>query len=259
MKNLSKIGATQFGEGLFGNDRKEEKNRDAKGTGCGESDEENNQEEATGTDDERASSESLRSAGKGSVARSDRIIDPNDSLNQEGSLNGSLDDHEFNKRNFAEMKDDRAIVKIAAINDKYKLVERPRFLFSFDTTTWESKFATSVFRKHFSTELCTYLTKVCFDLLMSQALVYAIWKTDRIDINILVALGVLILRILDTMLLFFRKVKKPRAIPYQLFFFVVTFGTIIMIGPMVFNLVFRESLEVTFAILMMLAFLTRSF
>ena len=61
------------------------------------------------------------------------------------------------------------------------------------------------------------------------------------------------------MLLFFRKVKKPRAIPYQLFFFVVTFGTIIMIGPMVFNLVFRESLEVTFAILMMLAFLTRSF
>ena len=38
------------------------------------------------------------------------------------------------------MKDDRQIVKIAALNDKYKLVERPRFLAFFDTVTWESKF-----------------------------------------------------------------------------------------------------------------------
>jgi len=98
----------------------------------------------------------------------------------DGSLNGSLDDVELHKRNFADMKDDRQIVKIAATNDKFKLVERPRFLFSFDTTTWENKFATSVFRKHFTTELCTYITKAIFDLFLGQALVYSMYKQDQI-------------------------------------------------------------------------------
>lgn len=157
------------------------------------------------------------------------------------------------------MKDDRAIVKIAATNDKYKLVERPRFLFSFDTMTWESKFATSVFRKHFQTELCTFLTKAVFDLLLSQALVYAYYKNSRIEINILVALGVILWKVLDTMVLFMRRVKKPRGIIYQAFLFCVSFIFIILIGPLVKNLVFRESLEATYAMYMMLAFLTRSF
>ena len=94
----------------------------------------------------------------------------------EDSDNGSFDDIEQQKHNFTNLKDDRQIVKIAATNDKYKLVERPRFLFSFDTTTWENKFATSVFRKHFNTELCTFLTKAVFDLFLSQALVYAMYK-----------------------------------------------------------------------------------
>ena len=68
LKNLSKIGGVPFDrENLFGN---EYKSRGAKG-GQGDSDEEKNNEEATGTDDERASSESMRSAG----ARSERILD----------------------------------------------------------------------------------------------------------------------------------------------------------------------------------------
>ena len=45
------------------------------------------------------------------------------------SLNGSLEDVTFNRRNFSDYQDDRKIVKLAALNDKYKLVERPRFLF----------------------------------------------------------------------------------------------------------------------------------
>ena len=111
----------------------------------------------------------IAESNKSDVERSDRIVDANDSINMDdydGSLNGSIDDVELHKRNFADMKDDRQIVKIAATNDKFKLVERPRFLFSFDTTTWENKFATSVFRKHFKTELCTYITKAIFDLFL---------------------------------------------------------------------------------------------
>lgn len=157
------------------------------------------------------------------------------------------------------MKDDRQIVKIAATNDKYKLVERPRFLFSFDTVTWESKFATSVFRKHYKTELCTYLTKAVFDVLLSQALVYSKFAGKRIDINFGVAFCIIAIKILETLVLYFRKVKKPRGVYYQMMSFMLSFVMIILIGPLIFNLVFRESLEVTFAITMMLAFLTRSF
>mmetsp|Transcript_34053 Transcript_34053/g.44958 ORF Transcript_34053/g.44958 Transcript_34053/m.44958 type:complete len:155 (+) Transcript_34053:2682-3146(+) len=114
-----------------------------------------------------------RSGGQGSVALSEQMINANDSYNQDDSLNGSVDEVEFQKRNFSDMQDDRQIVKIAAINDKYKLVERPRFLSSFNTTTWESKFATSVFRKHFRTEICTFITKGIFDLMLAESLVYS--------------------------------------------------------------------------------------
>ena len=55
-------------------------------------------------------------------------------------MNGSIEDVNFNRRNFADYQDDRKIVKMAALNDKYKLVERPRFLFSFENTIWEGKF-----------------------------------------------------------------------------------------------------------------------
>ena len=51
--------------------------------------------------------------------QSDHVVDQNESMNLDGSLNRSLDDDEFNKHNFAGMKDDKSIVKIAATNDKY--------------------------------------------------------------------------------------------------------------------------------------------
>ena len=82
----------------------------------------------------------------------------------------------FNQRNFSDYQDDRKIVKLAALNDKYKLVERPRFLFSFENTTWENKFATWVFRKHFRTELFTYVMKSVFDIAILEAAIFANWK-----------------------------------------------------------------------------------
>lgn len=145
--------------------------------------EQNSEEELDQEEIQDSLEHQIAESGKSDVERSDRIVDANDSFNMDdydGSLNGSIDDVELHKRNFADMKDDRQIVKIAATNDKFKLVERPRFLFSFDTTTWENKFATSVFRKHFTTELCTYITKAIFDLFLGQALVYSIYKQDQI-------------------------------------------------------------------------------
>ena len=56
----------------------------------------------------------------------------------------------FDKRTYEELKDDKTIVKIAAMNDKYKLVERPKFLMNFDTREWEARYAATMFRKHYN-------------------------------------------------------------------------------------------------------------
>lgn len=61
-----------------------------------------------------------------------------------------FDGNEFDKRVFEDLRDDRAIVKKAAQNDKYKLVERPKFLMNFETREWEGRYAATQFRKHFS-------------------------------------------------------------------------------------------------------------
>lgn len=158
------------------------------------------------------------------------------------------------------MQDDRHIVKIAALNDKYKLVERPRFLSSFDTITWENKFATSVFRKHFRTEICTFITKGIFDTLLAEATVYSFYLTENV-FGYYFLVGILMGLLISAAIavLFCRQRKKPRCIPIQLIAFVFSFSTMLLIGPMVQSLIFREALEVTFAVYMMLAFLTRSF
>ena len=96
-------------------------------------------------------------------------------------------------------------------------------------------------------------------MLLAQAFVYSMYKNERLDLNILTGIIVIVIKVLDTLVLFMRKQKKPRGIAYQAMNFVISFGFIIGIGPLVQNLVYRESLEVTFAMYMMLAFLTRSF
>lgn len=95
--------------------------------------------------------------------------------------------------------------------------------------------------------------------MLSQALVYSIYKTDHYEKNFLAAAVVVVVHTATVAFFFFRNNKKPRLICCQLFYFVASFSMMLLIGPLIFNLVFRESLEVTFATYMMLAFLTRSF
>jgi len=70
---------------------------------------------------------------------------------------------------------------------------------------------------------------------------------------------VILVKTLECFALFCRKVKKPRYIAWQFLSFLGSFAIIIIIGPMFLNFVYREAIEVTFAMYMMLAFLTRSF
>lgn len=200
----------------------------------------------------------MESIGNNSVNRSEQII--NESYQDDNnSLDGSLEDVNFNGRNFNDYQDDRKIVQIAALNDKYKLVERPRFLLQFDNTTWESKFGAWVFRKHFQTELANYIMKAVFDFVLAQAAIIQKYGKDRYEINILAGIGMIILKTVESLALFGRKIKKPRYIAWQFVSFVGSFAVIIIIGPVVYNFIYREAIEVTFAMYMMLAFLTRSF
>lgn len=73
-----------------------------------------------------------------------------DSDEENTSMANAYDIGDFDKRIFEDLRDDRAIVKKAALNDKYKLVERPKFLMSFETREWEGRYAAVQFRKHFS-------------------------------------------------------------------------------------------------------------
>ena len=170
-------------------------------------------DEVKASDDESSRLDSEHSPDKGSIARSEHLLNANDSFNQEQSLDdGSDDETVFSKRNFSDMQDDRQIVKIAAINDKYKLVERPRFLVSFDTMTWESKFATSVFRKHFKTEICTFIAKGILDLLLAEAVVFSVHGEVSIGIYFIVAVCFIVYFSLATAFLFCRKRRKPRCV-----------------------------------------------
>lgn len=64
-------------------------------------------EDMKASDDESSRLNSERSGGKGSIARSERMFNQNDSFNQDQSLDGSDDETVFSKRNFSEMQDDR--------------------------------------------------------------------------------------------------------------------------------------------------------
>lgn len=79
------------------------------------------------------------------------------------------------------------------------------------------------------------------------------------EFNILIGFGIVIIKTIECFALFGRKVKKPRYVIWQFINFLGSFAIIIFIGPVINNFIYREAIEVTFAMYMMLAFLTRAF
>ena len=79
--------------------------------------------------------ETFRSIDEGGPMTSDRMSSvQNDTEREQKSINDDSfeDDVSGNILKTNELKDDKAIVKSAAQNDRYNLVERPRFLISFE-------------------------------------------------------------------------------------------------------------------------------
>ena len=78
-----------------------------------------------------------------------------------------------------ELKDDKQIVKQAAQNEKYNLVERPRFLFSFDLRDQENSFLHSLLRQNYSLEVFQLVSKLILDIVIVEALVYTYVGNDK--------------------------------------------------------------------------------
>ena len=94
---------------------------------------------------------------------------------------------------FSELKDDKQIVKSAAQNERYNLVERPKFLFSFDLKEQEYRFYASLLQDNASTEIFQQISKIVFDLVVTEALCWMILGEDEIYIYIIVFFAVLLL------------------------------------------------------------------
>ena len=58
-----------------------------------------------------------------------------------------------------ELKDDKQIVKSAALNEMYNLVERPRFLVTFELKDQENAFLHSLLKENYSLEVFQLVSK----------------------------------------------------------------------------------------------------
>ena len=77
-----------------------------------------------------------------------------------------------------ELKDDKQIVKSAALNEIYNLIERPRFLVSFELKDQENAFLHSLLKENYSLEVFQLVSKYLIDLIIIECLVYTFFGSD---------------------------------------------------------------------------------
>ena len=83
-----------------------------------------------------------------------------------------------------ELKDDKQIVKSAALNERYNLVERPRFLTSFELKDQEQVFLHSLLKQNYSLEVFQLVSKSIIDLIIIECLVYSYFGSESYYIYI---------------------------------------------------------------------------
>lgn len=81
--------------------------------------------------------------------------------------------------------------------------------------------------------------------------------SDKIHLNVIAGVAVFSIKVIDTFILFFRKVKRPRGVPYQILNFMVSAALILSIGPLAFKAYGRGALDLTYLAELMLIFGTQ--
>jgi len=112
-------------------------------------------------------------------SRNDDSVTLNDEEFDHQSIDDSLEDQNIGG-NIVKMgdlnKDDKLIVKRLAENERYNLVERPRFLFSFDLNEQEKMFFAFLLTQNFSSELFHNIAKALFDVVIVEFLCWEFLK-----------------------------------------------------------------------------------
>ena len=135
----------------------------------------------------------------------DEFINEFNSDNEDSSYEG-LNRNVFNKRIFEDFKDDRAIVKKAAQNDQYKLVERPKFLLGIESRDWEGRYAAISYNRNYSVDFCNFITESFFEVMLVQVFVYS--KHANHSVYFYVGAGHMFFKVL--LFLVYYKMKQMR-------------------------------------------------
>ena len=150
------------------------------------------------------------------------------------------------------------IVKIPATNDRYKLVERPRFLLYFENKDWESQFTEHLYSKYFSQEVCNFFTKCILDILMIQVYLYSKGH-ENLKVYSITLVGYLFVQGLATYGIF-RMDHKHVSIAIMIWYISYFLSTIvfIMLGPNYADMFKRETSMLNFFLFFMTAFNCRT-
>lgn len=158
-----------------------------------------------------------------------------------------------------ELKDDKQIVKSAAQNDRYNLVERPRFLISFELKDQEQAFLHSLLKQNYSLEVFQLVSKSIIDIIIIECLVYTFFGSDSYYIYVGVFLAqasfeaalLYYMRRLTSQGIMMFLVIQIIGIAFSMVFFILN-------GPKFQNFLLRSSQQVTLGIYQAIIVISRA-
>ena len=101
------------------------------------------------------------------------------------------------------------------LNDRYQLVERPKWLFNFENPQLEYKFKNQELSRHRKAELCNIISMLIYDLLLVQVALFAITEGDYLLMIIggVVSIGISVLHLF---IMFYQKNRDLSFYSYML-------------------------------------------
>lgn len=179
---------------------------------------------------------------------------------QKSNLNDSQEeDISDNVLKTNELKDDKQIVKSAALNEIYNLVERPRFLLSFELKEQENAFLHSLLKENYSLEVFQLVSKQIIDLIIIECLVFTFFGSDSYYIYIGVFVG---MATLIVALLYYMRRLTSNGIMIFLVIQIIGIGIsmvfFILNGPKFQNFLLRSSQQVTLGIYQAIIVISRA-
>lgn len=150
-------------------------------------------------------------------------------------------------------------MKSAAQNDRYNLVERPRFLLNFELKDQENAFLHSLLKQNYNLEVFQLVSKSIVDLVIIECLVYTYFGQDSYYIYFGVLFGY---AAVEAALLYYMRRLTSQGIMVFLFIQIVGIAIsmvfFILNGPKFQNFLLRSSQQVTLGIYQAIIVISRA-